>query len=66
MKNYPTSKEILEKCDGDRVKASLMSIEYMKEVLTEALKSNYNIPEDINDKLDYIEESLRNLINKKL
>lgn len=63
-KNYPTSEEILEISGGDSAKASLMAIEYMKEILSGALKSeDNNIPEDFNDKLFEIEEALTNIRN---
>jgi hypothetical protein len=67
MKKYPTSKEILEYCNGDKYEACQMTVQFIIEDLKNAREGNIidALPENFFEKISKISSELDELIEKK-
>jgi hypothetical protein len=65
MKKYPTSKEILESCDGNKHEACQMVIQNIIEILknVDETKINDILPENFDERISKIEHELGELTN---
>lgn len=64
---YPTSKEILESCNGDKLEACQMTVQYIIDILKNVEEGNASIvlPENFDEKISEIERELNELTEKK-
>lgn len=63
MKNYPTSKELLEACGGDKIEACKLASKNIIEILKNVDESNIDtLPPDIEEKLKEIDNELNEII----
>lgn len=62
MKKYPTSKELLEACGGDKIEACILASKNIIEIL-KVLEDNIdNLSPDIEEKLNEIDNKLNEII----